>query len=191
MPKAAVDRGFALRPIDPGRSEPAQIYAIASWLGVGYCSLIEHLCFSLNSIPHEHREELRRVRLASLRTALAGRPVRNIVIVDEHWEGRPIDLHVGGVLLMPRGWRLECSCLALGGATVPDLCQHGVLAQAVRQGQGQLLDSLGGRSWPVRVSRQGYAGRSIFRHLDDPDEELATEGFTSERPTHRDVPFSG
>ena len=43
MPKVAVSRGFSLRGWDLATAAPEAFYVVATWLGVGYTTLIYHL----------------------------------------------------------------------------------------------------------------------------------------------------
>lgn len=173
MPKSAVDRAFALRGIRPSSATPEEIYVIASYLGVGYRTLIAHLQFSLRLISPARGEELRRWanKLIALRQNLTGLKVKHVTVVDEGWENRPIDLHIGDHLLLTIPITVQNHCLL---ETVDVACNpghsQGQLFRATRQGHGILVCD--DRTLDIRVTRQGFAGRSIYRHLDDPEDNL-------------------
>jgi Zn-dependent peptidase ImmA (M78 family) len=175
MPKAAVDRAFGLRGLNLPTSDPLHIYTVAGYLGVGYRTLVEHLYGSLKALSPMQVEELRQARLPKLRAAIVGQPVKQVIVVDEHWENRPLDLRVGDLALVPSEWDFEGACLTVEIPAAPGLWQQGLLVRAVRQGQGTLLRSPDEAPLSVRVSRQGYVGRSLFRHLDDPDDDLGED----------------
>lgn len=176
MPKSAVDRAFAVRQLRPADCEPEAIYAVAACLGVGYRTLIEHLCYSLRSISASRASELRRAALPRLRASIAGTPVKNVKIVDEHWGGHPIDVLVGDGIVAPTGWQTMSDCLSLEGETGDGVWKPGVLLRATRQGEGILSGD--GKAIRVRIARQGFAGRAMHRHLYDPDEDLQGDDST-------------
>lgn len=170
MPKSAVDRAFALRQLHPENCEAEGLIAVSGWLGVGYRTLIEHLCFTLNAITQKRAGELRRESLPRLRAAIVGYPVKNVKVVDEHWGRNAIDLLAGDAIVMPRSWQASGDCLSHEGDSTQGVYQPGAIVRAIRQGQGSLLP-IEGDIIPVRVSRQGYVGWAKYRHLDDPDED--------------------
>ena len=172
MPRATVDRAFARRGFDVQTATPEQIYLIADALGVGYLTLIIHLRYSLRLLKPDHTDDLKRhvTKLAKIRQNLAGVKVKHITVADEAWEGRPVDLHTNGHIIVPLDWEIVGDAFVLEGVTSPEAICQGNLFRVVRQGEG-IMRTPEGRDLTFRVSRQGFEGRSIYRHLDDPDEE--------------------
>jgi hypothetical protein len=177
MPKSAVDRAFAKRNINPATAQPHEIYIIACYLGVGYRTLIEHLCFSLNCINTERLEFLRQwaTRLAHLRKAIAGQDVRHIVVVDEAWESSTIDLITGDVIHLPFNWIVEGKEVQRLG-TAPSLFGTPAnLVTVARQGMG-VVTTPSHRQISLRVSKRGFTGLARYRYWDDPDEGMSVGG---------------
>jgi hypothetical protein len=173
MPKSAVDRAFARRGCHPATADPVKIFVVACYLGVGYRTLVEHLCFSLQSITGSKAEELRAwaTRLPKVRTAIAGDIARHVVVVDGVWEGRSVDLSVEDVIHVPRGWRFEGVGLESAGPAPSGAWRDGSLVRAKRQSTG-LLTSPEGQQLIVRISRRGFVGLARFRYLDNPDDDM-------------------
>jgi hypothetical protein len=163
MPKLAVIRGFSERSADPLTCSPEVFYAVACWLGVGYTSLIHHACQVLRLIGPARAEGLFRVRLPQLRQEILGRPFSgHLVMVDEHWNGRPVDVQVGDLIALPKSAVVEGTCIhPLRGAP------RFTVAEAIHAGHG----SSAANDWtsPVRVSRRAYVGRARYRF----EEEVA------------------
>jgi len=58
MPKRAVLRGFACLGTDPKHASPEQCYSVASWLGVGYTTLIQRARWTLRLIDNVRLHQL-------------------------------------------------------------------------------------------------------------------------------------
>ena len=166
MPKTAICSSFLQRGWDFRNPTPLQIYCIANQFGVGYSTLIHHLRFSLGLISREPAETLLNTRLPEIRKTLGAPPNTPLVVVDQFWMGRPVDLNVKDTILVPRGAHFEGSCL-IHSSTV----SSGELMNAILPGLGKL--SLPDRNWStfVRVSRCGFTGRSSYRFLEESDGE--------------------
>ena len=167
MPKSAVTRGFGTRGWSPESASPGQVYSVACWLGVGYGTLAQHMAYSLRLISPEYCRRLLNTRLSNIRANLLGRTCpAGLVVVDDQWSDRAIDMSVSEVILAPRGVQSEGNCVKI----VEEL-PSGVLFRGEKAGLGRLLIS--GREWAayVRVARDGYTGLSKYRHLEDPDDE--------------------
>jgi hypothetical protein len=167
MPKSAVEHGLAVRKWHLTSCGPAEIYSLASWLGVGYTSLTWHLQCGLRMLGASRAEELRNARLPRIREEILGRACpRELVIVDSHWRGRPVDIQVDDFALMPANGRAEGSCVE----AAPDATGR-VLVRGVTPGIGRLILEESGWSSFVRVSRRDYVGRNKYRHLEESNDE--------------------
>ena len=166
MPKMAVARAFAVRNWSAVNPTPAQIYVISGYFGVGYSSLIQHLWKSLRLLPGSHAENLLKVgRRKAQAQALGWDSANTVWVVDPHWTGRAIDVEVGDLLQVHGETASEGRCLEDSGAS-----GSGRLYRAYRPGIGKVSTATGWDGY-VRVSRRAFVGRSIFRHLDESDEE--------------------
>lgn len=167
MPKSAVNRAFAIRGWDISSCTPLQLYTIAGLFGVGYTTLINHLSSTLNLLPRPRANELAKVPPRKIRSAHLGREIKeDLTLVDTHWSGRPIDIQVGDLIQLPVGVVCEGNCT--------QLCESGeeaLLFRGAVPGVGRFHQPSTGWSTYVRVARRDYVGRSIFRHLEDPDND--------------------
>jgi hypothetical protein len=161
MPKLAVESAFAKRgwPID--EPEPQAVFAVAQELGVGYTTLIGHLERTLGRLPSGVGDALRRLRLPRLRNRLAGFDVdQDVVVVDDHWSRRTIDVQVGDVVLLPTTAEVDGRCASM----VDRPARHLV---AVETGVGTVSVSGGGPPLALRVSRREFTGLARYRHLEE------------------------
>ena len=166
MPKMAVQRAFSLREWNVQECTSGQAYTISNYFGVGYSTLVHHMRSSLRLLPEAHASSLLNVTARKARAQAIGWDSRDVVwVLDQHWTGRAVDAEVGDLVLVKARAGIEGRCIAQiqEGAS-------GCLFRACRPGIGRVYDDAG---WSVfvRVSRRGFVGRSIFRHLEEVDEE--------------------
>jgi len=165
MPSWAVNEAFARRGWSPSNCTPIQVYTVAGQLGVGYQTLVQHLRHSLRLISPAHAQQLLKTTPKQLRSALLGNDApTHLIIVDHAWTKVAIDLQVGEAAILPASVRLEGqSANAVGNHKL------GLIIEGRRPGitRAETHD----KSWAafVRVSRKDFTGRSIYRHLEDPD----------------------
>jgi hypothetical protein len=162
MPKLVVANAYSRRGWSPSTTSAAQAFIVAQDLGVGFTTLVDHMSKTLHLIDAATADGLRRKALPKLRAELLGHAVEHdLFAVDQHWGARPLDVEVGDLVMLPKGARVEGTCLVDDAGTF----------RAMRSGVGALL--LPGRPGPitVRVSRREFVGRAQYRHLEDPDDE--------------------
>ncbi len=163
MPKATIESGVSRRGLAIKSLDSIQVYALASWLGVGYRTLISHLWRGIGLISHDKAEQLFRLQPRDIRQHLLGDSVSSqLHLIDKNWIGRAIDCEVGDYLLFEMDTIIEgehLSTLRKKGC--------GTILQAVKPGISKVSDSL--ESWGafVRISPSGFVGRSCYRFEDE------------------------
>ena len=60
MPKTAVLKGMAVRGWNPKNLSPEQVYALASWLGVGYTTLIGNMHWGMGLLSGIKQRRLKK-----------------------------------------------------------------------------------------------------------------------------------
>jgi Zn-dependent peptidase ImmA (M78 family) len=166
MPSSTVSHGFTARGWQPRGCTPLQVYTVAAWLGVGYSTLVQHLRDVLKFVSRAHAETLFKAKPKQLRARLVGRETsENVVVVDPHWTGRPVDIEVGDLILLTPGMSFRGDCLE----PVEERTDGTILRGIAPGANGQLACAETGWGAFVRVARRGYIGRNRFRHLEDPD----------------------
>ena len=166
MPKIAVDRGFAVRGFSPHTCSPEGIFAISSWLGVGYTTLIHHMRHGLGTLNAQRADQLLRASAKSLRSSLIGQDCpEHLVFADLHWTGRAIDVQIADLILLPHNVTVEGKCMAVARQTLA-----GTLLVATKPGVGRVHAS--GTDWAafVRVTRKEYVGRGKYRFEEEIDD---------------------
>ncbi len=160
MPETTVNSFFHSHDWSINSPNPSEIYAAANWLGASYSSLLNHLYFGLKKIDKRTFDNLVKIQPKNIKSSLSGRHITsNLLIVDSHWKGRPIDMQIGDYLLLAHQIDNTDGILTL--VATPGK----FLYQANRPGLSfvKIQNDNGGLA--VRVRRNEYVGRSIFRHL--------------------------
>jgi hypothetical protein len=167
MPKLGILKAFTDRDTRPEQAPPTTVYAVASQFGVGFTTLVHHLWLTLGALSAERARHLLRVTPKRMREELLGALVPGeLVLFDQHWRGRAVDLAIGDHLVVPAGATVEADTLKFLGKR-----SGGDAHVAVRVGRGRVIDVDSGNAAYVRVSRPQYEGRAMFRHLEESDDE--------------------
>ena len=166
MPRPAVSRGFSVRGWEPATCPPEGFYVVASWLGVGYTTLIQHMHRALGMLEGARAEELRRRNVAAIRARLFdGKCAGNLIVADARWSSRAIDGQIADLVLLPPHARLEGRC-----AEIRKRGDTATVAEAVRVGIGRVVTEASDWSAYLRVSRRSYVGRAKYRFEEDVDD---------------------
>ena len=167
MPKAGVLRELKKRNFDPKKIEPIQLFRLASFFGVGYATLIEHMTWTLSLLNSHQRKELLKTVPKAFKAIFGGDPGFELVIADEEWRNRAIDLEVGDMLALPRGATVE------GNSRLE---RQGVVdGQPVfkvrKRGYSRAYSESNDWAANIRIAPKNYEGLARYRFLDDPQED--------------------
>lgn len=163
MPKVAVERSFAVRGWRIGACSPIQIYVIANFFGVGYSTLVGYLERTLGVITSELAATVR-IRPSAIRKEILGfEAPHDLVVVDDRWGDRDVDVDVGDLVVLPAGSSVT------GDSVRVDRIGGHLLARAERPGVAS-VQHLGGTA-ALRVARREFRGLNDYRHLEDPEYE--------------------
>jgi len=122
MPPPAVTRAFVDRGLTIESCRPQDLLRIASVFGVGYDTLVTHLSAS-NLLTKDRAKSLRRVGPAGARKELLELETSEaLVVIDEHFEAKTLDMQVGMLALVPLDVETSGDCLVqIAGAVVGKL----------------------------------------------------------------------
>lgn len=158
MPKLAVSHAFAERELDPRSCEPEKIYAMSNLFGVSYAGFVFHLEKTLNLIDSQRASLLNKHSPKSLRQSIVGRVCpENLIVVDQKWSEKTIDLEVGDSAVLPPEVDLEGNNVAVSSDD-----SHRTVVSAATPGIAKVSNAAGWNSF-IRVSRSKYVGRAPFR----------------------------
>jgi Zn-dependent peptidase ImmA (M78 family) len=163
MPKIAVDRAFSLRNWDPKTCRPENMYVVATYLGVGYTTLIHHMQHTFGTLNTARVSDLIRTSAQSLRASLLGQECSEyLVVADIQWTGRAIDVKESDFILLPSDTIIEGNC-----AMVVERTADRTVVRATQSGIGRVY--IPGTTWAsfIRVTRKNFVGRGKYRFLED------------------------
>ena len=168
MPKFAILKAFQSRGLTPKSAEPVQVYSIANYFEVGYSTLIKQMAYGYHDVQPDKAHELLKVAPKEIRTATLGKTVDSeLVIVDQHWVDRAVDIRIGDYIATPLG--TECDGK---GIVKVDSTATSVIFQGVKQSPTSRLvnESLNWCQF-VRVMPRQYIGLAIYRHMEEVEED--------------------
>lgn len=169
MPNRAVRSELAKRGWCAEDMKPEQAFRLSSIFGVSYAAIVQHMRFSLSMLPGSVADNLLKVPPSTIKESLLGEECpKDLIVVDDQWGCRPVDLRVGDLLLVNNCDGVE------GDAIILDNEASGWrIGRPCRQGVGNLL--LREKKLQVRVSGKidgsSFDGLSKYRFLRDPDDK--------------------
>jgi Zn-dependent peptidase ImmA (M78 family) len=164
MPTIGLRHAFAKRGWAIKAPTPVQVLTVASEFGVGYGTVLTHLTYTLRDLPEARRVELAKWTPQRIRNQLVGvQSIDALTILDAKNAAATTDLEIGHGVTLP-------STAAMSGDGLEHLASYEgfELYQATKRG----LTTVETDAWSaeLRVAKRNYAGRAIYRHLEDPDE---------------------
>jgi len=91
---------------------------------------------------------------------------KELIMVDEHWKDRPIDISVGDFILVPNEFQIMGH-----NAEVFEERNDGLVLRGIKQGISQITSTKHKWGAFARVSRENYTGLNCFRFLEEPEDE--------------------
>lgn len=166
MPKLAVSHELSKRDLDVKRCRPEEVYAISTLFGVSYGGFVTHLERTLGLIDMARASDLTKHPPKHLRESLFGAACpQNLIVVDQHWSDKTVDLEVGDSVLLPIDATLEGAA-----AELTEQSASRSVATAVSPGICKAIAPSGWAAF-VRVSRKDYVGRAPYRFDEEIDDE--------------------
>lgn len=167
MPQVGIMKAFKARGLNPKAPEPLDVYRVANYFEVGYGTLANHLHYTMKEIQRDRLEELLKVQPKHIRQQFVrSDEICELIIVDEHWTERPIDLRVGDYILAPSQSKFEGVGLSLEHEG-----PEGMIFVAKKQSVGRLVNERLEWAQFVRASNRLFDGLADYRHLERDEDE--------------------
>jgi Zn-dependent peptidase ImmA (M78 family) len=162
MPLYAVSQELQIRKWKPATLTALQVYTLASHFGVSYGALLNHLYYAFNMVRKDLFEALSRTSPKMIRSLFCPTvAATHLVVVDEFWRYRPVDLEVGDLLIFPQGTEFDRQLLE----SAPCQSGSGLAACARFAGIGRLLHRDGSQLL-LRVLPKEFEGFAEYRFPD-------------------------
>lgn len=162
LQRALKDRGWSINLI-----EPEQVYRLASFLGVGYGTLISHSRWSLDIMNHERADILLKVQPKMIKERYGASPDTEVVFVDFHWASRAVDLQVGDTLVLPKDAEIDNKKQLLFTKTQDAYS----LYKVVTPGYARANSKEHGWAVNIRIARKFYEGLAQYRFFEEMEDE--------------------
>jgi len=154
MSNAAVHSGFKLRNFDVHKPTPAEVYRVATWLGVGYSTLSNHLFYSMKVVSSQHLRQLLRCEPKAIKSELVRKQTtREVFELDALWAGVSVHGRVGD---------LFTGVTAVSDDVLAQIRDETFVANAPGRTKCALAS---GAVVPINISREDYVGFYDFRYL--------------------------
>jgi len=155
MPNNAVHAGFRLRNMNMTCPSPTDVYRVATWLGVGYTTLIHHMFYVMRNISEEKHKSLLRREPKEIKTELVKQvTTKEVFVLDHLWKNCRVHAQVGDFLL---GISNSNSY-----PIASEVCEGCVTATKVGN---SIVTTLCGNPVYVSVCRESYIGFYEYRYL--------------------------
>jgi Zn-dependent peptidase ImmA (M78 family) len=162
MPLYAVSRALQIRKWNAATLTALQVYTLASHFGVSYGAMLNHLYFAFKMVRKGHFEVLSRTSPKMIRSLFCPSiAARHLVVVDEFWRHRPVDLEVDDLLILPQGTEFDRQLLE----SVPCQTEFDLAAYARSAGIGYLFHRDGSQLL-LRVIPKEFEGFAEYRFPD-------------------------
>jgi Zn-dependent peptidase ImmA (M78 family) len=167
MSQGSIRRALKDRALRPDMIQPIQAFVLASYFGVGYSTLIEHMTWTLKLLQAKQRETLLKIQPKELKAQFGCAPQSEVIVVDDFWKNRAVDLEIGDILIIRKDVAIENGPLLIPQGTID---RQQMFRAASR---GYVRASLKDNEWAVniRVASKHYQGLARYRFLDDPEED--------------------
>jgi hypothetical protein len=166
MPKTSVRKALKERGVQPHNIDPFQIFRTATYLNVGYGSLINHMTWTLDMLTRQQCKDLLKTQPKEIKAVYGGSPQGEVVIVDDLWSDRPVDLEIGDILVLNEDVSIEdTNCLTFNG-----MFESQNTYRCVRKGYSRAFKNDGVWGTHIRITSKHYEGLAAFRFFEDPEE---------------------
>ena len=165
MPPPAIIKAIKDREIDINSIDHHDIFALSSYFGVGYATIISHLRWTLKLLSHNQYEQFKKISVKSIKEEFSVMPENNLIIVDANWSGKTIDLEIGDSAILPANVDFDNATSLM----ISNLPNNKIKIIPTKQGIFRTHSQNNNWATFIRVSRKKYEGISKYRFL--PDEE--------------------
>ena len=167
MSQASIHCSLKERGLNTKKIEPIQIFRLASFFGVGYSTLIDHMTLTLGLLSQQQREYLKQTKPKEIKALFGCSPQSEVVLVDEYWKSRTVDMEIGDILVLHQGTVVEDSTRM----TQLEIIDGQPIFKAVSRGYLRAFHKSNDWAVNIRIAPKQYEGLARYRFLVDPEED--------------------
>lgn len=166
MPSVGVRKAIKQKGFQIPSLTPLQIFWLSSYFGVGYGTIIDHCTWTLKIISNSQRESLLKTQPKKIKEYFGGSPQSEVVLVDDWWCDRAVDLEVADIIVLPTNATIKEGHHLSQENTVDGF----QVFKAKSRGYDQAF--MKDKNWAVniRITQKHFEGLAKFRFLCDPEE---------------------
>jgi len=167
MSQISVRNALKDRQLQPIDIEPLQVFVLASYFGVGYGTLVDHMTWTLRLLTTKQRKHLLKTQPRALKAIFGGTPQTEVILVDKFWQDRAVDLEIGDTLVLPNGAIVDNASKLKSKGKVDGQETFA----ATSKGYTRAYNLLSGWAINIRIASKQYEGLAKYRFLVDPEED--------------------
>lgn len=167
MPKSGIKRTLKSKGWSLEQLTPLQAYYLASYYGVGYSTILSHMRYTLDIINYESFQRLNGVKPKQIKAQFSIPPASSLILADQLWADRTIDLAVGDAVIFPHGINVFDAHNNTAGTSEID---EQIKLVATKPGYLRAEDASSDWAIHLRVSRKNYVGLPKYRFLEDEED---------------------
>ena len=167
MPQRAMLKTFADRAWEYNSLTPFQLHTLSSYFGVGYSSIINHLAYSLQLIPHSQALDLLHTTPNKIKKNLGVESCAHLHLTDNLWGEKPLDVWAGDCIGVPHSIKFDRPERLIQIGEIETHRFYKVLSLGLIRS----FDTTSNWGFFIRASRPQVVGLAEYRFLEDTEEE--------------------
>ena len=167
LPQFAINKALKDREWIISLLKPEQIYKLASFFGVGYSTVINHLTWSLKMMDRIKAKSLLKYKPKQIKAIYNTDPASELFFVDEFWCCKPVDLEIGDSLVVPKNIYVDSS----NNLVIINENESITIYQAIKTGYSHAYSDNSDWVTNIRISRKSYEGLAQYRFLESDEED--------------------
>lgn len=165
MPLFAIKKSLKDRDLSSKLLKAVDVFHLASYFGVGYATIVNHMYYSLNLIDLKMKDAFLRVSPKQIKQEYNCAASSKVVFADHFWLGRPIDLEIDDMLVLPQNFYLpEGPYIQKVGA----VCGWNTYV-AAKTGYTKAFCNEPRWASHIRIAPKEFEGLARFRFYEEPE----------------------
>ncbi|MDQ7815899.1 MAG: ImmA/IrrE family metallo-endopeptidase [Melioribacteraceae bacterium] len=165
IPPFAINYIVKLKKWSLSKLTPIQTLYLSNYFGVGYTTIINHLCYSLKLISTDKLRELVSHSKKNIYNQLTQMTISSDLLIIDNCHKINMDVNVGDFVYTPKDIFYEGINLSL-----ENILSDGNLYKAVSVGISRFTNNQNDWAKYCRISKKDFVGRNKYKHLGEADD---------------------